>query len=88
MSLISGSYSRLLGTGGALLLRADMVEKGATTAVREVIGVDEAVRRAIGLIVLQVRVDRCRSVREAALHRLRLMADMIKLASVVPGNPQ
>jgi hypothetical protein len=88
MSLISGSYSRLLGTGGALLLRADMVEKGAATAAREVIGIYEVVRRAIGLIVLQVRVDRCRSVREAALQRLRLMADMIKLASVVPGNPQ
>jgi hypothetical protein len=69
-------------------LRADIVEKGAAIAVREAIGVDEAVRRAIGLIVLQVRVARCRSVREAVLHRLRLMADMIKLASVVPGNPQ
>lgn len=69
-------------------MRADMVEKGAAIAAREAIGIDEAVRRAIGLIVLQVRVDRCRSVREAALHRLRLMADMIKLASVVPRNPQ
>jgi hypothetical protein len=77
MSLISGSYSRLLGTGGALLLRADMVEKEAETAAREVVGTEEALRREIGLIALQVRVDRCRSVREAALQRLRLMADMI-----------
>jgi len=35
MSLISGSYSRLLLTGGAALLRDDMVEKAAAVAVRE-----------------------------------------------------
>jgi hypothetical protein len=69
-------------------LRADIVEKGADIAAREAIGLDEAVGRAIGLIALQVRVDRCRSVREAVLHRLRLMADMIRLASVVPRSPQ
>jgi hypothetical protein len=36
MSLISGSYSRLLLTGGALLLRDDMVEKAAAVEVRDV----------------------------------------------------
>jgi hypothetical protein len=35
MSLISGSYSRLLWTGGAELLRDDMVENAAAFAVRE-----------------------------------------------------
>lgn len=88
MSLISGSYSRLLATGGAALLRDDMVEKGAATAVLVVIGVEAVARRAIGLSALQLTAERCRREREAALHRLRLMADMIELASAVPGRPQ
>jgi hypothetical protein len=35
MSLISGSYSRLLWTGGAALFRDDMVEKAVAVVVRE-----------------------------------------------------
>jgi hypothetical protein len=85
MSLISGSNSRLLATGGAALLSDDMVEKGAATAVRVVIGVVEAVRRAIGRTALQLTPARCRRVREAVLHKLRLKADILKLASGASG---
>ena len=60
------------------------MEKGAAIAVRVVIGVVAVALRAIGLIALDVMVDRCRSVRVAALHKFRLMADMIRLASVAP----
>lgn len=88
MSLISGSYSRLLGAGGAALLREDMVEKGAAAAVRVVIGVEDAALIAIGLTALQLTPDRCRRDRDAALHRLRLKADILKLASAVSGRPQ
>lgn len=59
MSVISGSYSRLLDTGGtAALLRDVMVEKEAEAAARATIGVEEVALRAIGLMALQLRVDR------------------------------
>jgi hypothetical protein len=77
MSLISGSYSRLLWTGGAALLSADMVENFAAIAVREVKGVDGVVRRAIGLAALLKTLDRWRRFREAVLHRLRLKDDIL-----------
>jgi hypothetical protein len=77
MSLISGSYSRLLSVCGTELLRAVMVEKDDAAAVREVIGFEGAVRRAIGLIALVTTLDRDRRFREAVLHRLRLKADML-----------
>jgi len=83
MSLISGSNSRLLATGGAALLRADMVEKEAAVAVRGVLRFVCALRRAIGLIALLTTPDRCRRVRDAVLHRLRLKADILQLASAV-----
>lgn len=86
MSLISGSYSRLLWTGGAALLRLDMVEKEAVAAVRGTIGVEGAVRRAIGLSARLMTPDRWRRFREAVAHRLRLKADMVKLASAVPDD--
>ena len=54
-----------------------MVEKDDAVAVREVIGVEGAVRRAIGLIALDTMLDRDRRFREAVLHRLRLKADML-----------
>lgn len=69
-------------------MRDDMVEKVAAAAVRAVIGVVAAARRAIGLTALQLRADRCRREREAVLHRLRLKADILKLASAAPGRPQ
>lgn len=84
MSLISGSYSRGPEGVAAALLRDDMVEKEAAAAVRGIIGEGAAVRRAIGLTTLQLMADRCRSVREAVLHRLRLKADILKLASAAP----
>jgi hypothetical protein len=77
MSLISGSYSRLLSVCGTELLRDAMVEKDDATAVRDVIGFEGAVRRAIGLIALVTMLDRDRRFREAVLHRLRLKADML-----------
>ena len=88
MSLISGSYSLFEGTGGAALLSEDIVEKDDATAVRAVIGVEGIDRRAIGLTALQVMAERWRRDREAALHRLRLKADILELAFVVPGRPQ
>jgi hypothetical protein len=65
-----------------------MVEKEAAAAVRAVIRLGAAARRAIGLTALQVRPDRCRREREAVLHRLRLKADILKLASAAPRRPQ
>ena len=88
MSFISGSYSRLPTTGGAALLRDDMVEKEAAATRRVAVGVEDTVRSAIGRIALVVRADRCLSVREAVLHKLRLKDDILKLASVVPRQPQ
>lgn len=67
-------------------MRDGMVEKRAGAAVREVIGLEAAVRRAIGLTALLMTPDRWRRFREAVLHRLRLKADIIKLASPVPDN--
>jgi hypothetical protein len=67
----------LLATGGAELLRDDMVEKVAAAAVRAAIGVEEAARRAIGLTALQETADRWRRDRVAALQRLRLKADIL-----------
>jgi phosphate uptake regulator len=58
MSLISGSYSRLLWTGGAALLRDDMVEKAVAVVVRKVTEFDWEVRRAIGLTALLRTLDR------------------------------
>jgi hypothetical protein len=82
MSLISGSYSRLAETGGATpLLRADMVEKDAAEAVRDESGDEAAVRRAIGVAVLQEKAVLWRRERDAELHRLRLKADILRLAS-------
>lgn len=81
MSLISGSYSRLLGTGGAALLRADMVEKEAAVVVRAAKGLEGAVRRRVnGRTALAMGPDRWRRFREAVQHRLRLKADMLQLA--------
>jgi hypothetical protein len=77
MSLISGSYSRLLWTGGAALWSADMVENAFAEVVRKAKGVDWAVRRAIGLAALLKTLDRWRRFREAVLHRLRLKDDML-----------
>ena len=54
-----------------------MVEKDDAAAVRDVIGFEGAVRRAIGLIALVTTLDRDRRFREAVLHRLRLKADML-----------
>jgi hypothetical protein len=87
MSLISGSYSRLLNVWGmAPLLREVMVEKEDVVPVREVMGLEEAVRRAIGVAALVMTPDRDRRFREAVLHRLRLKADILQLAPVVPDD--
>ena len=77
MSLISGSYSRLLSVWGMELLRDAMVEKDDAAVVREVTGFGRAACRAIGLIALVMTEDRDRRFREAVLHRLRLKADML-----------
>lgn len=58
MSLISGSYSRLLWTRGAALLREAMLEKAAGVDVRAAKGYDCGVRRAIGLIALLRTLER------------------------------
>lgn len=58
-----------------------MVEKAAAEAVRDARGEDAAARRAIGAAVLQEKADLWRRVRVAVLHRLRLRADILKLAS-------
>lgn len=58
MSLISGSYSRVLATAGALLLRAAIVEKDEAAAVREEMGLARDAWRAIGLIALVRTVER------------------------------
>lgn len=63
-----------------------MVEKDEAAARRALVGVEDAARRAIGLTALHERTDRWRSEREAVLHRLRLKADILKLASVEPGQ--
>jgi hypothetical protein len=87
MSLISGSYSRLLNFWGmAPLLREVMVEKDDAAAVRGVMGFEEALRRAIGVMALLMTPVRDRRFREAVLHRLRLKTDIIQLAFVVPGD--
>lgn len=65
-----------------------MVEKEAAAAVRVVMGLEEAALRAIGLTALQLRPARCRRLREAELHRLRLKADILELASVELEQPQ
>ena len=57
-------------------MRDDMVEKAAAVAVREMIGFDWGVRRAIGLTALLRTLDRWRRFREAVLHRLRLKDDI------------
>jgi len=61
-----------------------MVEKVATAGVRAVTGVEETDRSAIGLTALQETTARCRRVCEAELHRLRLKADIPKLAWIAP----
>jgi hypothetical protein len=48
----------LFWTGGALLLRDDMVEKAVAVAVREVTEFERGVRRAIGLTALLRTLDR------------------------------
>lgn len=77
MSLISGSYSRLLWTGGAALLRDDMVENAAAVLVLVATKLDWGARRAIGLTALETTLDRWRRFREAVLHRLRLKDDIL-----------
>ena len=69
-------------------MREDMVEKEAAAAVRAVNGVEREALRAIGLIALELTVDRWRRDRVAVLQRLRLKADMVKLAYAVPGRRQ
>lgn len=86
MSLISGSYSRVLGTMGTLLLREVMVEKGAAAALLVAMGLVGVVRRAMGRTALPMTLDRWRRVLEAVLHRLRLKADMVRLALPWPDN--
>jgi hypothetical protein len=87
MSLISGSYSRLLSVCGiAPLLRDVMVEKEEAAGVRDTRGLEEAVRRAIGVMALVMTLDRDRRFREAVLHRLRLKADILQLAYGVPDD--
>lgn len=56
-----------------------MVEKDEAARVRAAKGDDEAAaaRKAIGLSVLQ---DCCRRLRRAALHRLRLRADIFQIS--------
>lgn len=44
-------------TGGAALLRADMVENEEAASLRELKEVEDAVRRAIGLSALQEMAD-------------------------------
>jgi hypothetical protein len=66
----------------APLLREVMVEKEDVVPVREVTGLDEAVRRAIGVAALVMTPDRDRRFREAVLHRLRLKTDILQSASV------
>lgn len=81
MSLISGSYSRLLCPDGAALLRDDMVENEDAVVVRGVAGVEGVVRkRAVGLIALLTTPDRERRFREAVLHSVRLKADMTSIS--------
>jgi hypothetical protein len=58
-----------------------MVEKELAVAARGTIEVVGTARRAIGLTARLMTLDRWRSVREAVLHRLRLKADMVSLAS-------
>lgn len=65
------------GTGGAALLREDIVEKEAAVAVRGAIRSVEGARRAIGLTALVMTLDLWRRDREAVLHRLRLKADIV-----------
>jgi hypothetical protein len=87
MSLISGSYSRLLNVWGmAPLLREVMVEKEEAAIVREILGFDEAVWRAIGVTALLITPDRDRRFREAVLHKMRLKADILQLAYVEPDD--
>jgi hypothetical protein len=62
-------------------LRADIVEKEAADAVRDASGDETAARRAIGLAALQEKAVLWRRERVAVLHRLRLKADILKLAS-------
>lgn len=77
MSLISGSYSRLLSVCGMELLRAAMVENDGAATLGEVKGVEVVARRAIGLVALARIEDRERRLRDAVLHRLRLRADIV-----------
>jgi hypothetical protein len=54
-----------------------MVENVAAPVARAVIGLEDAAVRAIGLSAVRMTFDRGRRVREAALHRLRLKADIL-----------
>jgi hypothetical protein len=59
-----------------------MVEKELAVTAREAIEFVGVARRAIGLTARLMTLERWRSVREAVLHRLRLKADMVSLASI------
>jgi hypothetical protein len=63
-----------------------MVEKEEAAEVREVRGLEEAVRSATGVTALVMTPDRDRRFREAVLHRLRLKADILQLAYGVPDD--
>lgn len=78
----------MLATIGALLLSADMVEKDVAATVRDVIGVEIAVRSAIGLMDLLMTPERERRFREAVLHNVRLKADILQLACYRAGRRQ
>lgn len=77
MSLISGSYSRLVSACFTLLWRTVMVENDDAAVALEVAEIEGQARRAIGLVVaLATMLARDRRFREAVLQRLRLKADM------------
>jgi hypothetical protein len=63
-----------------------MVEKEDTATLREAMGFEGAIRKAMGLMALFTRPDRERRFREAVLHRLRLKADILRLAFVLPDD--
>lgn len=65
-----------------------MVEKGAAVRVRVLSWREGAALQAIGLVAALLTLDRCRNVRAAVEQRLRLKADILKLASTEPGRRQ
>jgi hypothetical protein len=64
------------------------VEKEEAVTARAEIGVEGVARRAIGLTALLMTEERWRRARDAVVHRLRLKADIVKLASAGRRQPQ